>query len=90
MRESNIHAKHSILKKYEKILRIFSYLCEPMKGRTALNKKYLNGAGEEVRTLDIHLGKVTLYQLSYARICWRSALLTGKIIQSREHNASGF
>lgn len=38
-----------------------------MKGRTVLNKKSLNGAGEEVRTLDIHLGKVTLYQLSYAR-----------------------
>jgi hypothetical protein len=27
-----------------------------------------NGAGEETRTLDVHLGKVVLYQLSYARI----------------------
>lgn len=26
-----------------------------------------NGAGEETRTLDINLGKVALYQLSYAR-----------------------
>ena len=26
-----------------------------------------NGAGEGIRTLDIHLGKVVLYQLSYAR-----------------------
>ena len=26
------------------------------------------GAGEEVRTLDIYLGKVVLYQLSYARM----------------------
>ena len=26
-----------------------------------------NGASEEVRTLDIYLGKVVLYQLSYAR-----------------------
>ena len=25
------------------------------------------GAGEEIRTLDSHLGKVVLYQLSYAR-----------------------
>jgi hypothetical protein len=25
------------------------------------------GAGEEIRTLDIHLGKVALYQLSYSR-----------------------
>jgi hypothetical protein len=27
-----------------------------------------NGAGEEARTLDVHLGKVVLYQLSYARV----------------------
>ena len=26
-----------------------------------------NGAGEETRTLDVYLGKVVLYQLSYAR-----------------------
>jgi hypothetical protein len=26
-----------------------------------------NGAGEETLTLDVHLGKVVLYQLSYAR-----------------------
>ena len=26
------------------------------------------GAGEETRTLDINLGKVALYQLSYSRI----------------------
>jgi hypothetical protein len=26
-----------------------------------------NGAGEAVRTPDVHLGKVVLYQLSYAR-----------------------
>jgi hypothetical protein len=25
------------------------------------------GAGEEIRTLDSHLGKVALYQLSYTR-----------------------
>jgi hypothetical protein len=28
----------------------------------------MSGAGEEIRTLDIHLGKVALYQLSYSRI----------------------
>ena len=27
-----------------------------------------NGAGKETRTLDSHLGKVVLYQLSYARL----------------------
>ena len=26
-----------------------------------------NGAGDEIRTHDSHLGKVVLYQLSYAR-----------------------
>ena len=29
--------------------------------------KDIHGAGEGIRTLDIHLGKVVLYQLSYAR-----------------------
>ena len=29
-----------------------------------------NGAGEEARTLDIYLGKVVLYQLSYTRNVW--------------------
>jgi hypothetical protein len=28
------------------------------------------GAGEESRTLDLNLGKVALYQLSYSRICF--------------------
>ncbi len=28
----------------------------------------LDGAGERTRTVDIQLGKLTLYQLSYARI----------------------
>ena len=27
-----------------------------------------NGAGERTRTVDSHLGKVALYQLSYARV----------------------
>ncbi len=26
------------------------------------------GAGDKIRTCDIHLGRVALYQLSYARI----------------------
>ena len=33
-----------------------------------------NGAGEGIRTLDIHLGKVVLYQLSYARILFLISL----------------
>lgn len=39
------------------------------KTRFSLGKSgfWKNGAGEETRTLDVHLGKVVLYQLSYAR-----------------------
>ena len=29
---------------------------------------FLSGAGEESRTLDLNLGKVALYQLSYSRV----------------------
>jgi hypothetical protein len=32
------------------------------------------GAGEESRTLDLNLGKVALYQLSYSRVDNRRAL----------------
>ena len=38
------------------------------------NEMYQTGAGEEARTLDLNLGKVALYQLSYSRFlyCRRS------------------
>jgi hypothetical protein len=37
--------------------------------REAAASRFLNiGAGKESRTLDLNLGKVALYQLSYARI----------------------
>ena len=32
---------------------------------------FLFGAAEESRTLDLYLGKVSLYQLSYCRKTWR-------------------
>jgi hypothetical protein len=32
---------------------------------------FLTGAAEESRTLDLNLGKVALYQLSYCREIWR-------------------
>ena len=35
--------------------------------RNSAPAKELHGAGEGTRTLDIQLGKLTLYQLSYAR-----------------------
>jgi hypothetical protein len=36
-------------------------------GRTELLLNLENGAGDEIRTRDIDLGKVALYQLSYSR-----------------------
>ena len=38
------------------------------------NEMYQTGAGEEARTLDLNLGKVALYQLSYSRINNRRTL----------------
>ncbi len=35
-----------------------------------------SGAGEGIQTLDINLGKVALYQLSYARACGRQIIGT--------------
>ena len=41
----------------------------PLNYRSVKIKQVLkNGAGDEVRTRDIYLGKVMLYQLSYSRI----------------------
>jgi hypothetical protein len=34
------------------------------------NADRANGAGDGVRTRDINLGKVALYQLSYSRVEW--------------------
>ena len=31
---------------------------------------FFSGAGDEARTRYLHLGKVALYQMSYARIKW--------------------
>jgi hypothetical protein len=39
----------------------------PVKAKGLPKEALQNGAGEETRTLDVHLGKVVLYQLSYAR-----------------------
>jgi hypothetical protein len=38
------------------------------KAREFSNSRADYGAGEEVRTLDIQLGKLTLYRLSYSRL----------------------
>ena len=42
-----------------------------------LRKKKRIGAGNEVRTRDLNLGKVALYQLSYSRVTRSLALKAG-------------
>ena len=44
-----------------------TWLCRP---------EEMNGAGDEVRTRDLHLGKVALYQLSYSRSHMRHSILS--------------
>jgi hypothetical protein len=39
-----------------------------IKKRSRCGLPFQSGAGEESRTLDLNLGKVALYQLSYSRI----------------------
>ena len=50
------------------MLGLFAHISK-QKTRFSLGESgfWKNGAGEEIRTLDVHLGKVVLYQLSYAR-----------------------
>jgi hypothetical protein len=43
------------------------HLQTPPAKKKGSRRSLKNGAGEETRTLDVHLGKVVLYQLSYAR-----------------------
>jgi hypothetical protein len=42
------------------------------KGEASGFPLFVSGAGEESRTLDLNLGKVALYQLSYSRIASHS------------------
>ncbi len=49
----------------ERPLRVMNNALNEDCGNELLMKK--NGASEGIRTLDVHLGKVVLYQLSYAR-----------------------
>jgi hypothetical protein len=54
--------------KFYKLTVLFRWISNPLKRRNPLLRRgFQNGAGEETRTLDVHLGKVVLYQLSYAR-----------------------
>tara|TARA_R110002126_G_scaffold146224_13_gene292156 strand:- start:5483 stop:5773 length:291 start_codon:yes stop_codon:yes gene_type:complete len=46
------------------------------------------GASNEVRTRDLDLGKVALYQLSYTRIGQRSCVVMARILQNQQAYAS--
>jgi hypothetical protein len=45
-----------------------------------------SGAGEESRTLDLNLGKVALYQLSYSRICYITII--SEKLHSRDNHSN--
>ena len=42
--------------------------CTIRKGQYVTVLPFRSGAGKEARTLDLNLGKVALYQLSYSRV----------------------
>ncbi len=47
----------------------------------------LSGADDQVRTGDLNLGKVALYQLSYIRVCWLlSQCFLSKAMQMYNHS----
>ncbi len=52
----------------------FYYYLQPQK----------TGAGEESRTLDLNLGKVALYQLSYSRIC-KTTIIAETVLLSKDN-----
>ena len=66
-------------------------LAEMKKGSRSLPCEY--GAGKESRTLDLNLGKVALYQLSYSRICYDADFTIHAISQALHcipvHTVSG-
>ena len=47
---------------------------EPYRSFKLLAALKKNGAGNEARTRDLNLGKVTLYQLSYSRVAPEAVL----------------
>ena len=57
--------------------RCITTLLPRLRGRflhTVADVKNDNGAGEESRTLDLYLGKVSLYQLSYSRVIFTTSV----------------
>ena len=51
-----------------------------MPNNTGTKKKKIK-AGDEIRTRDIHLGRVTLYQLSYSRAVTKHYAITGRTVK---------
>lgn len=48
----------------------FDWLGRPVWSTDLAHEYRASGAGDEIRTRDIQLGKLTLYQLSYSRRTW--------------------
>ena len=57
-----------------------TFLCKTCTSKKILHKgRIINGAEDEIRTRDLNLGKVALYQLSYFRIFLRASKGVAKI-----------
>ena len=59
------------------------------------NKPYckcnrVNGAGNEARTRYLHLGKVALYRMSYARISRLDYTTICRLVKQKNHISAGF
>ena len=53
--------------------------------------KWMTGAGDGIRTRDIDLGKVALYQLSYSRLKWNLHFaLNASNLSNPSYQASDF
>ena len=69
-----LHAHTLLRHRRAAIVPVWWHEKKPKSPSSDLGKVILNGAGNRTRTGDINLGKVALYQLSYARVLRRCRL----------------
>jgi hypothetical protein len=63
-----VHNRFAIAPVFLAVCRVQGWHCTDKKGKPGLPFSMEYGAGKESRTLDLNLGKVALYQLSYSRV----------------------
>ena len=73
MQAGNVEYKHQHKKSGREYIRYLNLICFYFYSIVE------NGAGDGIRTRDLHLGKVSLYQLSHSRIAFTSIAQSGMI-----------